>query len=135
VQAVFVDTNYLVAVLNKRDHLHQKAIQLSTRIQGRRLVSTDFVLIELLRVFARFGAEGRTMASTMVGRMRSNPNCEVVPATRDLLDRARRLYAERPDKQWDLVDCTSCLVMKDRELSEALTADQHFRQMGYVALL
>jgi predicted nucleic acid-binding protein len=39
------------------------------------------------------------------------------------------------DKEWTLTDCTSFVVMRDMEISEALTADRHFMQAGMTALL
>jgi predicted nucleic acid-binding protein len=45
------------------------------------------------------------------------------------------LYHLRPDKQWSLTDCISFLVMSEEGITEALTADHHFEQAGFVALL
>jgi predicted nucleic acid-binding protein len=53
----------------------------------------------------------------------------------DLWDRAFRLYRERIDKEWGLTDCLSFVVMKVRSISDALTADEHFRQAGFRPLL
>ena len=39
------------------------------------------------------------------------------------------------DKNWLLPDCTSFVVMRDHELTEALTADRHFEQAGFKAPL
>lgn len=41
--------------------------------------------------------------------------------------RAVELYRERDDKEWGLVDCVSFIVMRDREICDALTTDDHFR--------
>jgi uncharacterized protein len=41
----------------------------------------------------------------------------------------------RRDKEWSLTDCISFVVMKERGLTEALTADHHFEQAGFKALL
>ncbi len=45
------------------------------------------------------------------------------------------LYNSRADKEWPLTDCISFVVMKQNGLSEALTADHHFEQAGFKALL
>ena len=45
------------------------------------------------------------------------------------------LFANRPDKDWSLTDCISFGVMTERGLTEALTADRHFEQAGFRAVL
>jgi hypothetical protein len=45
------------------------------------------------------------------------------------------LYHQHADKEWTLTDCTSFVVMREREITKALTADHHFEQAGFVALL
>ena len=45
------------------------------------------------------------------------------------------LYRHRKDKDWSLTDCISFAAMTDEGLTEALTADRHFEQAGFVALL
>lgn len=45
------------------------------------------------------------------------------------------LYRERSDKDWSLTDCISFVIMQQRGLSDALTADLHFVQAGFRALL
>lgn len=67
--------------------------------------------------------------------VRRVPNYRIIPATSDLLQRARDLFAARPDKAWSLTDCASFMVMQDESLTEALTTDRHFTQAGFHALL
>jgi uncharacterized protein len=45
------------------------------------------------------------------------------------------LFKQRKDKEWGLVDCISFIVMQNREITDALTADIHFQQAGFRALL
>ena len=52
-----------------------------------------------------------------------------------LFDDALGLYRARPDKDWGLTDCISFVLMEREGLTEALTADAHFRQAGFRALL
>ena len=51
------------------------------------------------------------------------------------VERGLELFGARPDKDWSLTDCISFAVMRERELTEALTADGNFTQAGFVALL
>jgi predicted nucleic acid-binding protein len=51
------------------------------------------------------------------------------------MERALKLYTERSDKTWGLVDCASFIVMSDEGSTEAFTADRHFEQAGYTCLL
>jgi predicted nucleic acid-binding protein len=52
-----------------------------------------------------------------------------------LCARAFELYRNRLDKEWGLIDCISFIVMEERGITDALTADDHFRQAGFRASL
>lgn len=52
-----------------------------------------------------------------------------------MFDKGLDLYARRPDKDWSLTDCISFATMKEHGIEEALTADRHFEQAGFKALL
>jgi predicted nucleic acid-binding protein len=58
-----------------------------------------------------------------------------VPASEELVAKGVQLYSQRGDKNWSLIDCISFVVMEEYGLTEALTADHHFEQAGYSALL
>ena len=45
------------------------------------------------------------------------------------------LYFARTDKEWSLTDCVSFEIMRMQGTAEALTADHHFEQAGFTALL
>jgi len=59
----------------------------------------------------------------------------VVPLSEALFRQSFDLYRQRLDKEWGLTDCISFVVMQERGITEALTADHHFRQAGFLALL
>jgi len=45
------------------------------------------------------------------------------------------LYRQHRDKSWGLTDCVSFVLMRQEGIAETLTADVHFRQAGFKALL
>ena len=129
---VFGDTWYYLALLNRRDTRHEAACRWSAA-NARPVVLTDFVLLEVGDAFSRGSARQRFLR--LVALLRSDPNTTVVPADRELLERGLGLFAERPDKNWSLTDCISFVVMRERGIAEALTADHHFEQAGFTILL
>ena len=60
---------------------------------------------------------------------------KIISASPELFERGLQLYEQRPDKDWPLTDCVSFVVMKEEELTDALTGDRHFEQAGFKTLL
>ena len=132
---LFADTVYWIALTNSFDQYHGRAIEVSEALSPCRLFTTDLVLIEFLNALADSGAHVRSAAVQMVETIRCNPQVSVVPVSHRTFTQSLALYKARPDKGYSLTDCSSMLLMRERRLSEALTADRHFEQEGFVALL
>jgi hypothetical protein len=130
--AIFVDTLYWLALVNKNDHWYRQALDWSSRIEDR-LVTTDAVLTEVADALCR--ADRRRWAVEAVEAIRADHSITSVPGGAKLFTDGFKLYAARPDKDWSLTDCMSFVVMKDRKIEQALTADIHFVQAGFRALL
>ncbi|MEQ8190389.1 MAG: PIN domain-containing protein [Candidatus Eremiobacterota bacterium] len=75
------------------------------------------------------------MLRSVIDSMEADPNITIVPVTEDLYNNALRFYKTRTDKEWGITDCISFVVMEEYGLTEALTADKHFHQAGFKALL
>jgi predicted nucleic acid-binding protein len=58
-----------------------------------------------------------------------------MPITSATQEEAELLYSERRDKEWGLTDCVSFVLMRNEGITDALTADVHFRQAGFNAML
>ena len=132
---IFADTGHWVALVNPLDDLHQKALSVSRSIEPVFTITSDPVFTELLNDFSRRGPELRTAASALIDQLKKSPNCEVVPWSAGLFHAGFALYRQRADKDWSLTDCTSFVIMHERDISEALAHDKHFEQAGYKALL
>ncbi len=129
---VFADASFYVAILNERDELYDRARQISAKLAGPNL-TTEFVLIEVAN-FCRHGDQ-RSVFERLVANLEKASDVEVLPASGELFKGGLDLFAARPDKHWSLTDCISFVVMQERGLTEALTADSHFEQAGFSALL
>jgi predicted nucleic acid-binding protein len=99
-----LDTAYVDALVNTRDHWHAAAVRWQRVIEaGRRPpVTTEFVLAEIADGLA--AVRFRTVAAEIIGTLRASSLLQVVPASTGLLDRALELYGARVDKQWGLSD-------------------------------
>jgi predicted nucleic acid-binding protein len=129
---VFVDTHFLVAVTRADDGSHEAALAAAEAVKGRRRVTTDAVLLEFANALCR---TDRTLAARSIDRWRTEPDLKCVPVDSKLFERGMDLYRERDDKEWSLTDCISFVVMKDLKIKAALTADRHFEQAGFEALM
>ena len=52
--------------------------------------------------------------------------------TNELRELGFSLCAQRSDKAYSLTDCISMVVMKQMDISTALTHDKHFTQEGFM---
>jgi uncharacterized protein len=131
-QDVFADTSFWIALVIKQDQYHAKAQGWSQQISGR-IFTTAAVLLETANALAR--PSWRAHAVALVDHVRGRPDVVVQEMARDLWQHGWDLYRNRLDKAWSLTDCISFLVMQDNNLTDALSADEHFRQAGFRALL
>ena len=81
------------------------------------------------------GAATRIIAAHGFELIRHDPRVDVVLHGGELSEGAIRLFTARSDKDWSLTDCLSFIVMERRNILEALTADNHFEQAGFHAVL
>ena len=93
-KAVFADTSFYVALLNARDIAHQKAVQISQRIEWPVLL-TDFIVLELGNALS--GPDLRKLFTKLLADLRSDPAARIVPASRELMDRGLELFSRRAD--------------------------------------
>ncbi len=91
------------------------------------------ILFEIADGYARLGR--RHKALHLLQKVETEQGYELCPVTEPMLEEAIKLYRLRPDKEWGLTDCVSFVLMHQRGITEALTADAHFRQAGFVAML
>ncbi len=132
---VFVDTLYVVALINPNDQWREKALQVKRQTADATFVTTEIVLIEVLNFLSEYGAKLRKQVSLFVRDALEDADFEVVSYTETTLLEGLELYESRLDKGYSLTDCISMNVCRELELTEILTHDHHFEQEGFTVLL
>ena len=132
---VFLDTAYAIALSVESDEYHQRAEELAEQLEAEktRLVTTRAVLLEIGNALSK--KRYRKAAVKLLDALEQDSQVEIILLSEELYKWALELFRKRPDKDWGLIDCVSFIVMKERELTEALTTDEHFEQAGFRALL
>lgn len=131
---LFADASFWIAILNKHDQWHGLAMQALSAIAGRRLITSELVLIEVVNYFSEWPAL-RSAAGLLMRKAQQGHEFQTVWHDADLLREGLRLFQTRHDKHWSLTDCTSIAIMQRLRITEVLTSDRHFEQAGFTVLL
>lgn len=125
---IFVDTSFILALINERDQYHEQAQELSLRFEQAPLVTTVAVLLEIGNALA---GNFKKEAKAVISLLRNSNRVEVVEVDRALFEKALDVYEKFDDKTWGLVDCISFVSMRERGLTSVLTFDRDFTAAGF----
>ncbi|WP_117236896.1 type II toxin-antitoxin system VapC family toxin [Thermus sediminis] len=127
--AAFVDTSALYALLDRDDAHHQEAAQAFAELLRRRipLHTHAYVVVESLAlVQRRLGMEAaRVLVHDLLGVVR------VAPVDGELHQAALTATLASGRRDVSLVDWTSFLFMRRREMERAFAYDAHFWEQGF----
>ena len=127
---VFVDTSAMLALLVPSDNAHALAKAAFTRLSSRQapLLTTSYVLVETYALL------GRRLGIDAVRAFRTDfaPLLRVVWVAETLHERALDELLKRTSRTLSLVDVTSFLIMRDRNIDEAFAYDRHFDREGFL---
>lgn len=133
---LFLDTSYAIALSSTCDRHHEQALTLAREIEidpTIRLVTTRAVLLEIGNALGR--QKFRNIAVQLLRSLENDSTVAIIPLSEALFAAAMQLFQSRADKEWGLTDCVSFVVMQERAITDALTADAHFQQAGFRPLL
>jgi predicted nucleic acid-binding protein len=127
---IFVDTAAFLAIENRRDTHHERALAFreASLGDGRTFVTSDYVLDEsytLIRLRA-----GHAVAVQFGEDVRASRVLRIEHVTPEVVEAAWRIFKAFADKEFSFTDCTSFALMEHLGISTAFTFDEHFRQYG-----
>jgi predicted nucleic acid-binding protein len=134
---LFCDTSGWGHLIDPTQPYHTLATKLyrSARDDNRRVITTNYVIGELVALFTSPLRIPRSTTIAFIETLKSSPYIDIIHIDRNLDQESWELLANRQDKVWSLVDCSSFVVMRQRSIVEALTTDHNFEQAGFVRLL
>jgi predicted nucleic acid-binding protein len=134
---MFVDTSGWASWADRTQLHHTQAVDaLDSLWQGGGIaLTTNWILVELTALMTSPLRIPKSEQIRFLDDLLADPAVVVLPIDASLEASAWALWKSRPDKLWSLADCASFVVMRHRRLTEALTADHHYEQAGFVRLL
>jgi len=129
---MLLDTSGLLCLHHRAEPLHDAARTVYKQAATR--LTHSYVLAECIAL-AQARRLPRIKAITFIADLVRNPDIETVWVDELLHHNAIALLLARPDKTYSLCDAVSFVLMRQRNLVEALTTDRHFEQEGFHRLL
>jgi len=131
-ERIFVDTAFVLALVNDRDQYHKRAQELADYLEAQELLITDAVLLEIGNALARgYKAQAIEIISFLV----ESEEVEIFHYSPQIFEKAFAMYKKYADKEWSLVDCISFVIMRERGIKQALTFDRHSEQAGFTVIM
>jgi len=129
---IFVDTGAWFAALVPDDADHRAAAEF-TRANKEPLVTTDFVLDELLTLLKTRGHLAR--AESFIKRVLEGKAARLERIGEDDFNRAWLVFRRQREEPWSFTDCASLVLMQRLGIKTAFAFDNHFRQFGTVTVV
>jgi predicted nucleic acid-binding protein len=127
---IFVDTSAFLALVNRRDIHHSKALDFKDTClkTGQALITSDYVLDESYTII-RLRA-GHAEAIQFGETLRKSQFIHIEYIIPEIIEEAWRLFKAYADHDFSFTDCTSFALMERLHISNAFTFDAHFREYG-----
>jgi predicted nucleic acid-binding protein len=133
-ERLLLDSTFVAGLINSRDQLHVKAKHFLPLVEkAAEVLITEAVLIEVGNLL--HSVPQRQRAAEFIEACYGTTNVTIVSVDTELLRKAIGFYRLHQDKDWGLTDCISFVVVKERDLEIAMTADADFQQAGFRALM
>jgi len=131
---IFIDTGAWYAIEDASDEYHEAALLFKEDIEGKyHLVTTNYVLDESYTLLLGIGYTGTVRFKQNIDEISKLGILTIVHISEPMGKAAWEVFEKfNIDKQWSFTDCTTKVIMEQREITEVFAFDHHFEQMGFV---
>jgi uncharacterized protein len=131
---VFIDTSGFYSQWDRNDPVHRRIKSWITERRGRFIpVTTEWVIGETCTLFVARNVPH--LIGPFLDQLKASSVLRTINPDKELLDQTKAFLIKHVDQGYSFVDCLSFCVMKVNRISDALTADAHFRRAGFNPLL
>jgi len=130
--AVFLDTGYLLALELANDINHRAALQHWQRVTQALppLITTSYIFDETVTFFNSRGFHSK--AVQVGNNLLRSPSVELIHVDKTIFHEGWSYFRQHQDKEYSLTDCISFVVMRQRGITTAYAFDHHFAQAGFI---
>ncbi len=125
-QSLFVDTNYLCALYNRSDSLHERARNISPSLHEFRIVISNFILLESYTVLSQRVSKNHVI--TFKEDMYNEKYYRIYWIQKSLEDEVWDIFRSIKDKNFSYVDASILAIIKKKKIPHLLSFDAGFAQ-------
>jgi len=132
---IFIDTSAWDAIEDSKDTNHEVALNFAETIAGKyRLVTTNFILDETYTLLLmNVGYNCVLRFKHNIDEMSKLGVITVIHLSKLLEETAWEVFEQfNIDKKWSFTDCTSKVIIEQKNIQEVFAFDHHFEQMGFI---
>ena len=124
---IFIDSSYLVALLNDRDQFHEKAKKIESKIRKEKKIISSVILTETLNILSVFGGKTGKIIYNLINEthtIKYNSN-------KDFYDKVLEIFIKY-DGTIGFSDCTSICIMKENNITKIVSFDSDFDKVNEI---
>ncbi|MEM7825190.1 MAG: PIN domain-containing protein [Candidatus Aenigmatarchaeota archaeon] len=132
---IFLDSSFLVSVEVETDQNHEKALKLIDEIiEGKfgKTIISDYIFDETVTV--TFGRTKNLKKTILVGMVLKN-SAEMLKIDEKDFEEAWNMFKKQSTTKFSFTDCTTVVVMKDKEIKNIATFDEDFKKVKEINVI
>jgi uncharacterized protein len=126
---IFIDTSAFLAILNKDDQFHELAAKkwLDIVNSNNMLFCSNYILVETIALLQkRFGTEAVRLFTGSI-----QPLVNIIWVEEQIHNLGLSILKSVNKHDLSLVDCVSFEIMRQMNIEEVFTFDNHFSEQGF----
>lgn len=123
---IFIDTNFLCALYNERDSLHEKARAIWPTLDDFDYVVSNFILLEAYTILSQRASKKEAIAFGEL--LKKDSPYAIYWISKEFEEKVWKIFVSIKDKNFSYVDASILAVMKKEKIKHLLSFDTGFAQ-------